>query len=95
MKKERTSAQVVVEDVMKIKKNERVLIIANPATTQIAQDLYSASEEKGAFPVLIFQPNRTSFDNAMPEVLASIKTTRYSPYSPFWADATTSHLTTQ
>ena len=74
MKKERTSAQVVVEDVMKIKKNERVLIIANPATTQIAQDLYSASEEKGAFPVLIFQPNRTSFDNAMPEVLASIKT---------------------
>ena len=54
MKKERTSAQVVVEDVMKIKKNERVLIIANPATTQIAQDLYSASEEKGAFPVLIF-----------------------------------------
>ena len=51
MKKERTSAQVVVEDVMKIKKNERVLIIANPATTQIAQDLYSASKEKGAFPV--------------------------------------------
>ena len=31
-KKTRTPSQVVVEDVVKIKKGERVLIIANPAT---------------------------------------------------------------
>ena len=37
--KSRTPAQVVVQDVVKVKKNERVLIIANPATAEIAQDL--------------------------------------------------------
>nr|MCR4580888.1 aminopeptidase [Treponema sp.] len=47
-------------------------IIANPATTEIAQDLYSASCEQGALATLIFQPDKTSFDNANPEVLAAI-----------------------
>ena len=46
--KNRTPAQVVVQDVVKIKKGERVLIVANPATSEIAQDLYSASSEAGA-----------------------------------------------
>ena len=46
-KKTRTPAQVVVDDVVKIKKGERVLIVANPATAEIAQDLYSASSEAG------------------------------------------------
>ena len=72
MKSENTAAEVVVRDVMKIKKGERVLIIANPATNEIAQDLYTASEKAGALPTLIFQPDRTSFDNATPEVLAAI-----------------------
>ena len=45
--KNRTPAQVVVQDVVKIKKGERVLIIANPATSEIAQDLYSASSKAG------------------------------------------------
>lgn len=72
MKKELTAAQVVVRDVMKIKKGERVLIIANPATNQISQDLFTASEEAGALPTLMFQPDKTSFDNANPEVLAAI-----------------------
>ncbi len=70
--KVRTPAQVVVQDVVKVKKNERVLIIANPATTEIAQDLYSASCEAGAVTTLMFQPDKTSFDNANPEVLAAI-----------------------
>lgn len=71
-KKTRTPAQVVVEDVVKIKKGERVLIVANPATAEIAQDLYSASSEAGALATLMYQPDKTSFDNANPEVLAAI-----------------------
>lgn len=70
--KNRTPAQVVVQDVVKVKKNERVLIIANPATAEIAQDIYSASCEGGAVTTLIYQPDKTSFDNANPEVLAAI-----------------------
>ncbi len=72
--KNRTPAQVVVQDVVKVKKGERVLIIANPATSEIAQDLYSASCEAGALSTLMFQPDKTSFDNANPEVLAAIAT---------------------
>ena len=70
--KSRTPAQVVVQDVVKVKKNERVLIIANPATAEIAQDLYAASCETGATTTLMYQPDKTSFDNANPEVLAAI-----------------------
>ena len=70
--KNRTPAQVVVQDVVKVKKGERVLIIANPATSEIAQDLYSASCESGAVTTLMFQPDKSSFDNANPEVLAAI-----------------------
>ena len=70
--KSRKPAQVVVQDVVRIKKGERVLIIANPATSEIAQDLYSASCEAGALTTLMYQPDKTSFDNANPEVLAAI-----------------------
>ena len=31
-KKDRTPAEVVVQDVVKVRKGERVLVIANPAT---------------------------------------------------------------
>ena len=72
--KDRTPAQVVVQDVVAVKKGERVLIIANPATNEIAQDLFMASSEAGGLPTLIFQPDKTSFDNANPEVLAAIAT---------------------
>ena len=72
--KARSPAQVVVQDVVAVKKGERVLIIANPATNEIAQDLFMASSEAGGLPTLIFQPDKTSFDNANPEVLAAIAT---------------------
>lgn len=72
--KKRTPSQVVIQDVVKVKKNERVLIIANPSTSEIAQDLYSAASEEGAQSTLIFQSDKTSFDNANPEVLAAIAT---------------------
>lgn len=71
--KERTPAQVVMQDVVKAKKGERVLIIANPGTNEIAQELYTAAEQSSCLPSLIFQPDKTSFDNANPEVLAAIK----------------------
>lgn len=74
MKKELSSAQNVVRNVCKIKKNERVLIIANPSTAEMAQDLYSASLDEGAIAVLVFQNAKTAFDNAENEVLAAIKT---------------------
>ena len=67
-------AENVVENVCKVHKGERVLIIANPATTQIAQDLYQAVVKAEGIPTLMFQPDKTSFDNANPEVLAAIKT---------------------
>lgn len=73
-KKNRTPSEIVIQDVLKVKKGERVLIIANPATNTIAQDLYSASSNAGGITALIFQPDRTSFDNAIPEVLAALHT---------------------
>lgn len=74
MKKELTSAENVVQNVCNIKKDERVLIIANPGTSNIAQDLYTASNEAGAKTVLMYQNAKSSFDNAEPEVLAAIAT---------------------
>ncbi len=71
--KNRTPAQIVVQEVVKVKKGERVLVIANPATSEIAQDLYSASCEAGASATLMFQPDKSSFDNANVEVLAALK----------------------
>ena len=72
--KERTPSQVVIQDVLEVKKGERVLIIANPATSEIAQDFFMAASEVGANPTLMFQPDKTSFDNANEEVLAAIGT---------------------
>ena len=74
MKKNRNPYEVVCEDVCKIKKDERVLIIANPSTAEIAQNFYHAASDCGALPSLIYQPEKTSFDNANEEVLAAIKT---------------------
>ncbi|MCQ2590108.1 MAG: aminopeptidase [Treponema sp.] len=73
-KKERNAAQVVVQDVVAVKKGERVLIIANPATNPVAQSFYLAADEVGAVPTLIFQNDKTSFDNANKEVIAALKT---------------------
>ena len=72
-KDKRSASQVVCQDVVKIKKGEKVLIIANPLTRNIAFDLYEASEELGATTSLIFQKDKTSFDNANDEVIAAIE----------------------
>lgn len=72
MSKEILPVENVIKNVCKIKKNERVLIIANPETGSIAQDLYTAAANAGAKVVLVFQNAKSSFDNAEAEVLAAI-----------------------
>lgn len=66
------ASQVVISDVMKIKKGERVLVIANPATLNIALQLYNAAQKANASATLIVQNDKTSFDNANEETLAAI-----------------------
>ena len=72
MKKEISPAKNVIENVCKVRKDERVLIIANPETSRIAQELYAASCEAGAKTVLAYQSIKTSFDNAEKEIIAAI-----------------------
>lgn len=62
----------VIQEVLKVKKDEKVLIIANPATSEIAQGFFTAANEVNAKPTLIFQNDKTSFDNAEETVLAAI-----------------------
>lgn len=72
-KKEKTPSQTVVEDVCKIKKNEKVLIIANPETNYISQEIYKAVIDVGAKPVLAFQQKKTSNDYCEDSVINAIK----------------------
>ncbi len=72
MKKEICPAKNIIENVCKVKKDERVLIIANPETSRIAQELYAASCEAGAKTVLAYQSIKTSFDSAEKEIIAAI-----------------------
>ena len=58
-KKEKTPAQTVIEDVCKIKKGEKVLVIANPETSVIAQNLFTAALDSGAKPTLIYQDRKS------------------------------------
>ena len=74
MKKEITPPENIINNLCKIKKNESVLIIANPATDFIAQELYTAANQAGAKTSLIYQNSKTSFDNAEKTVLAAIGT---------------------
>ena len=73
-KKEKPPAKTVVEDVCKVKKGEAVLIVANPETNTIAQDLYTAACDVEARPVLVFQNKKSTADFAEEAVIAAIKT---------------------
>jgi aminopeptidase len=72
MAKEKTPAYTIINDVCRVKKNERVLIIANPSTDIFAQDLFTAASGAGGIPVLMIQCEKTAFDNADPAVIAAI-----------------------
>lgn len=72
--KQKTPAQTVIHEVCRIKKGETVLIIANPETNLIAQDLYLATQEVEAKPTLMYQPKKTIMDMAEKAVIGAIKT---------------------
>ncbi len=72
-KKEKTPAQTVIEDVCKVKKWEKVLVIANPETSVIAQNLFTSALDAGASPVLVYQTKKTSSDFAEKSVVGAIK----------------------
>lgn len=74
LRDEKSPYDTVIRDVLKVKKDEKVLIIANPATSEIAQKFFSAVNEVQGKPSLIFQNDKTSFDYAEDTVLAAIGT---------------------
>lgn len=71
--KEITPAYTVIHEVVKLKKSEKVLIVANPETNLIAQEIYSEALKAGGEPTLIFQPAKKSMDSAEPAVLGALK----------------------
>ena len=73
MKKENTPAYTVINTVCKLKKSEKIIIVANPETADMAQDLYAASLECGAEPTLLFQPAKKAMDAAEPAVINALK----------------------
>jgi leucyl aminopeptidase (aminopeptidase T) len=78
------AAKVAISDVVKVKKDERVLIITNPNNDvqKISMALYDAVLNAGGKPAVMFQPMKTQLDfaddavihalQAAPEVILSI-----------------------
>lgn len=66
-------AETIVNDVCKIKPEEKVLIIANPKTYKIAEKIFEACNKVSKKVSLIIQNAKTSFDNAEDSVLSAIK----------------------
>ena len=69
----RTPATTVINEVLKVKKREKVLIIANPETSALAQDLWNASEEAGAKTTLVYQKKKRSLDYAEDCVIGALR----------------------
>jgi len=69
------AADIAVNEVLGVKKDEHVLIITNPVRDvhRISQALYLASSNVDALPTLMVQPKKTTFDLAEPAVINAIK----------------------
>lgn len=69
------AARIALAECIELKKQENVLIIANPDTEQaeIAQAFFEQAEEMGASPRLLFQPVKTQADYAEDEVIEAIE----------------------
>ncbi|MFQ3547598.1 MAG: peptidase M17, partial [Termitinemataceae bacterium] len=69
------ATKVAVEEVLRVRTDEGVLIISNPepAVSLIAQALFDAAVCVGANPVLIYQPVKTQMDFADPHVIAAFQ----------------------
>lgn len=73
MKKEISPAHTVINTVCKVKKSEKIIIVANPETAEIAQELYTESLSAGGEPTLIFQTAKKAMDAAEPAVIHALK----------------------
>jgi len=69
------AARIAIEDSLKVKRDERVLIVSNPSgdVSLISQALFDAAIKVGARPVLIYQPIKTQMDFADPVVIEAFK----------------------
>ncbi len=69
------AAKVAINEVLGVKKDEKVLIVTNPDkdVQSISMALYDAAFEAGASPVLIFQPVKSQLDFAEDSVISAIK----------------------
>src|SRR4030042_1762588 len=82
------AARAVMNDVLAVRKGERVLMIANPSREwrEISEALYDVGGEVGAVPVLMFQREKGQFDTletegvkameASPDVIISVSKDR-------------------
>lgn len=73
LKKNMTPAQTVISTVCKVMKGEKVVIVANPETNIIAQELYTEALNAGGEPTLIYQSAKKSMDSAEPAVIGALK----------------------
>ncbi len=71
----RRAACVAVEEVLRVKKGERVVIVTNPEpdVLSVSRVLYDASLRTGAVPLLLVQPRRTSLENAHDGVIHALR----------------------
>ena len=69
------AAKVAINDVMKVKKDERVLIITNPNhdVQQISMALYDTVLAAGGRPVVVFQSMKTQLDFAEDAVIHALR----------------------
>ena len=67
-------SRAAAEEILALKKGERVLIISNPAkeVTEMSMALFDSALEKKASPSLIFQKTKGQFDFAEEEVIKAI-----------------------
>ena len=69
----KTAAAVAVRDVIRLRRGEQTLIIANPhgEAAPIAMAIYDAALDAGGRPVLIFQDEKKQLDFAEPALIAA------------------------
>lgn len=72
----KSTALVVMRDVVAVKKDEKVLIITNPEDNvfNISSALYAATEELGGKPTMMVQPVKTLLDYCEKSVVGAIAT---------------------
>jgi leucyl aminopeptidase (aminopeptidase T) len=69
------AARVAINEVLAVKKDEKVLIVTNPVkdVMLISMALYNAVIDSGGKPSLLFQPVKTQLDFAEPAIIKAIE----------------------